>query len=116
MKKFFPKCLLFASLFFQQLVAQDKQPDVIWYDKPAKVFEEAIPIGNGRMGGMVYGGIQQDRISLNEATLWGGYPVDPNMNPQAKEYLPLVRKALQEENYKKADSLLRFIQGKFSSS
>lgn len=108
--------MLFASLFFQQLLAQDKQPDVIWYDKPAKVFEEAIPIGNGRMGGMVYGGIQQDRVSLNEATLWGGYPVDPNMNPQAKEYLPLVRKALLEENYKKADSLLRFIQGKFSSS
>ena len=116
MKKISLQSLLIAFLLFQQLMAQDKQPDVIWYDKPAKVFEEAIPIGNGRMGGMVYGGIQQDRISLNEATLWGGYPVDPNMNPKAKEYLPLVRKALEQENYKKADSLLRFIQGKFSSS
>jgi len=116
MKKISLQSLLIASLLFHQLMAQDKNPDVIWYDKPAKVFEEAIPIGNGRMGGMVYGGIQQDRISLNEATLWGGYPVDPNMNPKAKEYLPLVRKALEQENYKKADSLLRFIQGKFSSS
>ena len=116
MNTFSPKAVLIACLFAQQIAAQDKQPDILWYDKPAKVFEEALPIGNGRMGGMVYGGVQQDRISLNEATLWGGYPVDPNMNPKAKEYLPLVRKALEQENYKKADSLLRFIQGKFSSS
>jgi len=110
------KAAFIACLFLQLAQAQDKHPDELWYDKPAKVFEEAIPIGNGRMGGMVYGGIQRDRISLNEATLWGGYPVDPNMNPKAKEYLPLVRKALEEHNYNKADSLLRFIQGKFSSS
>ncbi len=96
--------------------AQDKHPDIIWYNKPANVFEEALPIGNGRMGAMVYGGVQRDRISLNEATLWGGFPVDPNMNPRAKEYLSLVRYELERENYKVADSLVRFIQGKFSSS
>ncbi len=47
MKKI-PQSLLFISLLFQQSMAQDKQPDIIWYDKPAKVFEEAIPIGNGQ--------------------------------------------------------------------
>ena len=99
-----------ACLFFQLTQAQDKHPDELWYDKPAKVFEEAIPIGNGRMGGMVYGGIQKDKISLNEVTLWGGYPVDLNMNPKAKEYLPLVIKTLEQDDYKKADRLLRFIQ------
>lgn len=61
-----------------------QQSDLMRYDKPASFFEDALPIGNGRIGGMVYGGISKDRISLNEATLWAGYPVDANMNPDAK--------------------------------
>lgn len=90
--------------------------DMLWYQKPAAYFEEALPLGNGRMGAMVYGGVEHDRISLNEATLWSGYPVDPNMNPDAKKYLPKIREALFNEEYKSADSLTRFIQGKYSSS
>ena len=105
---------LLCSFHFSQ--AQKSSPDFIWYDKPAKVFEDALPLGNGRIGAIVYGGIEKERISLNEATLWAGYPVDPNMNPAAKNYLPLIREALFAEDYKKADSLTRFIQGKFSSS
>ncbi|MEY3541316.1 MAG: hypothetical protein RLZZ204_128 [Bacteroidota bacterium] len=119
--------ILFFLLFLQTtqvLVAQDKSTskswlnnnDYIWYNKPASYFEDALPIGNGRIGGMVYGGVQQERISLNESTLWAGYPTDPNMNPAAKNYLPLIREALFAGDYKKADSLTRFIQGKFSSS
>ncbi len=112
------KRLLFVFLLcsFQFSQAQKSSPDFIWYDKPAKVFEDALPLGNGRIGAMVYGGVDKERISLNEATLWAGYPVDPNMNPAAKNYLPLIREALFAEDYKKADSLTRFIQGKFSSS
>ena len=90
--------------------------DFLWYNKPASYFEDALPIGNGRIGGMVYGGVQQERISLNESTLWAGYPTDPNMNPAAKSYIPLIREALFAGEYKKADSLTRFIQGKFSAS
>jgi alpha-L-fucosidase 2 len=105
---------LLCTFHFSQ--AQKSSPDFIWYDKPAKVFEDALPLGNGRIGAIVYGGIEKERISLNEATLWAGYPVDPNMNPAAKNYLPLIREALFAEDYKKADSLTRFIQGKFSSS
>lgn len=108
--------LLLLLLSTQLLSAQDPSSDFIWYNKPAQFFEDALPVGNGRMGGMVYGGIAQERISLNEATLWSGYPVDPNMNPAAKEQLPAIRKALFAGDYKKADSLTRFIQGKYSSS
>ncbi len=108
--------LLLFLLSTQLLFAQNIYSDRIWYNKPAQFFEDALPVGNGRMGGMVYGGIAQERISLNEATLWSGYPVDPNMNPAAKEHLPAIRKALFAGDYKKADSLTRFIQGKYSSS
>ncbi|MFM1969919.1 MAG: hypothetical protein RL152_1296, partial [Bacteroidota bacterium] len=119
--------ILFLFLFLQitqVLVAQEKSTsnawlnnnDYLWYNKPASYFEDALPIGNGRIGGMVYGGVQQERISLNESTLWAGYPTDPNMNPAAKNYLPLIREALFAGDYKKADSLTRFIQGKFSAS
>ena len=108
--------LLLLLLSAQLLSAQNSYSDGIWYNKPAQFFEDALPVGNGRMGGMVYGGIAQERISLNEATLWSGYPVDPNMNPAAKEQLPAIRKALFDGDYKKADSLTRFIQGKYSSS
>jgi alpha-L-fucosidase 2 len=111
------RILAFACLFFFQIgYAQKEATDFLWYNKPATVFEDALPLGNGRIGAMVYGGVEKERISLNEATLWTGYPVDPNMNPAAKNYLPLIREALFAEEYKKADSLTRFIQGKFSSS
>jgi len=109
-KKILFFCLLFTG------AAHSQQNNLMMYDKPAAFFEDALPIGNGRIGGMVYGGIAKDRISLNEATLWAGYPVDANMNPAAKQYLPLVREALFAGNYKKADSLTKFIQGKFSAS
>ena len=65
---------LFGFIFLISLsISVSAQQNItLWYNKPAKVFEEALPIGNGRIGGMVYGGIQSDRISLKEATLWSG--------------------------------------------
>ena len=63
---------------------------------------------------MVYGNPVTDKISLNEITLWGGYPKNPNMNPEAASYIPKIREALFKEDYKKADSLTRFVQGYFS--
>ncbi len=53
--------------------AQDMQ---LWYDKPASQWVEAIPLGNGRLGAMVFGGVQQKRLQLNEESLWAGQPVD----------------------------------------
>jgi alpha-L-fucosidase 2 len=109
-------CLLFWFYGIMAMTAQAQQPHELWYDKPASYFEDALPIGNGRMGAMVYGGVGLDRLSLNEATLWAGYPVDPAMNPNAPKFLPQIREALFAGDYKKADSLTRFMQGKFSAS
>lgn len=105
-------CLLCTCALF----AQNPNALKLWYAKPAEQFEEALPLGNGRLGAMDYGGINSTRFSLNEATLWAGGPVSPNMNPDAKNYLQPVRDALFSENYKKADSLMRFMQGNYSES
>ena len=96
---------------------QNKNNLKLWYSKPASKFEEALPLGNGRLGAMVYGGVQEERLSLNEATLWSGKPVDENkVNPQAKDHLPAVQEALFNEDYQTADSLIRFMQGAYSQS
>ena len=97
-------------------VASIQQPLKLWYDQPAKYFEEALVLGNGRQGATVFGGIATDKIYLNDLTLWSGEPVNANMNPQAYKNLPAVRKALQEKNYKKAGELIKKVQGKFSES
>ena len=88
----------------------------LWYNKPAKYFEEALVLGNGTQGATVFGGTDTDKIYLNDLTLWSGEPVDPYMNKDAYKHLPGVREALKQENYKLADSLVRKIQGKFSES
>jgi alpha-L-fucosidase 2 len=89
---------------------------VLWFERPAQYFEEALPLGNGRIGAMVYGGIYTERILLNEETLWAGGPVEPDMNPTAVDYLPKVREALFNGDYPLADKLVRNMQGKFSES
>ncbi len=86
------------------------------FNQPATLFEEAMPLGNGRIGATVYGGVGTERILLNEETLWAGGPVDPNMTPEAYKNLPAIRAALFDENYRLADSLVRSLQGSFSQS
>ncbi|WP_205944143.1 glycoside hydrolase N-terminal domain-containing protein [Pedobacter sp. HDW13] len=103
-------------LFISSACFAQQQDLKLWYTQPAEKFVDALPLGNGSLGAMVYGGTQTERLSLNESTLWGGAPVDPNMNPNAKNYLGLIREALFQENYKKADSLMRFMQGSYSES
>ncbi len=88
----------------------------LWYNKPARYFEEALVLGNGTQGATVFGGTDTDKIFLNDLTLWSGEPVDPYMNKEAFKHLPGVREALKQENYKLADSLVKKIQGKFSES
>ena len=96
--------------------ASIQQPLKLWYTNPAQYFEEALVLGNGHQGATVFGGISTDKIYLNDLTLWSGEPVNANMNPQAYKNLPAVRKALQDNNYKKAGELLKKLQGKFSES
>jgi alpha-L-fucosidase 2 len=89
----------------------------LWYKKPAKVWTEALPLGNGRLGAMVFGGTRHDLIQLNEATLWSGGPVKTNVNPGAYANLLLARKALLEnQDYAKANEYTRKMQGYYSNS
>ncbi|MGI6183451.1 MAG: glycosyl hydrolase family 95 catalytic domain-containing protein [Candidatus Fimadaptatus sp.] len=67
----------------------------VWYSAPAAKWEEALPIGNGRMGGMVYGGVSEDQIHLNDDTLYGGTPMQ-RINPDAREALSRVRELLRQ--------------------
>ena len=110
------KYFFIAFLVFPFVAAGQQPPLKLWYDRPAEHFEEALVLGNGRAGATVFGGTESDKILLNDITLWSGEPVNANMNPNAHTYLPLVREALKNEDYRTADSLIRNIQGKFSES
>ncbi|MEZ4904085.1 MAG: glycoside hydrolase N-terminal domain-containing protein [Spirosomataceae bacterium] len=76
----------------------------LWYTTPAEKWTEALPIGNGRMGGMVFGGVEQDHIQFNEETLWTGEPRNPN-RLGAANHLAAIRKLLGEGKQKEAEQL-----------
>ena len=84
--------------------SDDSIGPVLFYRQPAKEWVEALPIGNGRLGGMVFGGVPAERIQLNEDTFWSGGPYDP-INPEALSYLPKVRQLIREGRYKEAQDL-----------
>lgn len=86
------------------------------YDRPAEYFEEALVIGNGTMGAIVYGGTKTDRISLNDITLWTGEPDCDVTTPGAFKALPEIRELLDNEDYREAERANRKIQGHFSES
>ena len=87
------------------------------YNSPATYFEEALVIGNGTMGGIVYGGTQTDKISLNDITLWTGEPCNMNVySPDAHKTIPAIREALRKSDYREADRLQRDVQGHFSQN
>jgi len=77
----------------------------LWYDHPARQWVEALPVGNGRLGAMVYGDPSSERMQLNEITVWAGQP-NRNDNPAAKEALPKVRQLIFEGKYKEAQDLV----------
>ena len=89
----------------------DQAPMVLQYDNPATYFEESLPIGNGKMGALVYGGTDDNIIYLNDITLWTGQPVDRNLDKDAHQWIPVIREALFNEDYARADSLQRRVQG-----
>ena len=77
---------------------------MFWYREPAKQWREALPVGNGRLGAMVFGGTEADRILLNEETVWTGSPYDPT-TPAAAAALPEIRRLLFEGNHREAHKL-----------
>jgi len=90
-------------------------PMLLWYSKPASQWVEALPIGNGRLGAMVFGGVERERLQLNEDTLWSGGPKDWN-NPKAPAVLAEVRRLIAAEQYVEADKAARGMQGPFTQS
>lgn len=82
--------------------AQEKL--VLWYDKPAQYWEEALPLGNGRLGAMVYGNPANEEIQLNEETVSAGSPYK-NYNPEAKESLSAIRQLIFDGKYPEAQEM-----------
>src|SRR6188474_2121637 len=76
----------------------------LWYRQPADQWTDALPIGNGRLGAMVFGGVARERLQLNEDTLYAGGPYDPS-NPDALVALPQVRALIAEGKYEDAQAL-----------
>src|SRR4051794_32973977 len=88
----------------------------LWFDQPAEQWADALPVGNGRLGAMIFGEVKSERIALDEDTLWSGAPRNWN-NPDAKTALPVVRKlVLEQKNYGEADKECHKMQGPFNDA
>jgi len=85
-------------------VSQPQNSLTLWYRQPAKQWVEALPIGNARLGAMVFGDTVRERIQLNEETLWSGYPRDRD-NPEALKHLDEVRRLIFDGKYAEADKV-----------
>lgn len=96
---------LCALLIAQNLSAQNDNRLKLWYSHPARQWVEALPIGNGRLGAMVYGDPWKETLQLNEITVWGGQP-NRNDNPNARESLPEVRRLIFAGKFKEAQDLV----------
>lgn len=101
-------CLLlfsFIFLFSCNTTNSDKERELkLWYNQPAREWTEALPLGNGRLGAMVFGTIEREHIQLNEESIWTGAPVE-RANPEALENLNKVRQLLFEGKYAEGDRL-----------
>lgn len=102
---------IFAIMTIIEVKAQHSTDYRLWYDRPATYWEEALPVGNGKIGAMIFGGTQKELIQLNEGSLWSGRPLPERINPEAYSHLEEVRNALEQGNYTLADSLCRLMQG-----
>lgn len=99
--------LLFSGFFPIELTEAGKSPETLalWYESPAQKWTEALPVGNGRLGAMVFGGVGKERIQLNEESVWAGPPV-PQPAPGAYEALAEARKLIFEGKYAEAESVI----------
>ena len=78
---------------------------MLWYREPAKRWLDALPVGNGRLGAMVFGGVEKEIMALNESTVWSGSPNASSINPSTREYLGEMRRLLFAGQYSEADAL-----------
>ena len=101
--KNFGKFLLTCTALFMMLSAFS-QTKRLWYDKPSVKWTDALPIGNGRIGAMVFGGVEEDRIQFNEESLWSGKPREYNRT-NASVHLDTIRQLLFDGKQKEANAL-----------
>ncbi len=95
---------VFLISYFSFLICAVAQQHRLWYNQPAQTWTQALPIGNGVMGGMVFGTPAVEHIQINEETIWAGQPNNV-VNPNAKKALPEVRRLIFEGKYKEAQDL-----------
>jgi alpha-L-fucosidase 2 len=97
--------LLLLSGHWEISPARNPQSDMkIWFNRPAENWNNALPVGNGRLGAMIFGGVEKEHIELNESTVWTGEP-RWDANPEALKNIPRVRKLLFDGKYKEAEEL-----------
>lgn len=100
-----PRCLLvLVCLLLATRALAQPQPLKLWYAQPAAKWTDALPLGNGRLGAMVFGGVAHDRLQFNEATLWTGRP-RAYARPGAAQYLPQIRQLLAQGKQAEAEAL-----------
>ncbi|MFD2825349.1 glycoside hydrolase N-terminal domain-containing protein [Leeuwenhoekiella polynyae] len=95
--------------------AQAELPE-LWYDAPAREWVEALPLGNGKIGAMVFGRVSDELIQLNESSLYSGGPVPQSINPEAASYLQPLREAIFAKDYEEATLLAKKMQGYYTQS
>ena len=93
------------NAFGSESIAATDESLLLWYDRPANEWTDALPIGNGRLGAMIFGGAAIEQLQLNEDTLYGGAPYDPN-NPHALAALPEAQRLIFAGKYKEAHDLV----------
>jgi alpha-L-fucosidase 2 len=111
------KSLTIALLLITQIVSAQTTVDPnlkLWYNKPASIWEEALPLGNAKTGAMVFGGIAKERFQLNDNTLWSGYP-NPGNTVGGPAIVEDVRKQVFEGNYDSAATAWRKMHGPYSA-
>jgi len=96
--------LILSIALFIELSAQSDSLLKLWYSHPAEKWVEALPVGNGRLGAMIFGNPTEERIQLNENTVWAGSPYN-NANPKALKALPVIRKLIFEGDYEKTQDM-----------
>ncbi|WP_298074243.1 glycoside hydrolase N-terminal domain-containing protein [uncultured Bacteroides sp.] len=108
--------LLMGGCLYAGAAGAQENKLVLHYNRPAEYFEEALVIGNGTMGAIVYGGTQRDVLSLNDLTLWTGEPDREVTTPDAHRSIPVIRQLLDNEDYRAADREQRKVQGHYSEN
>jgi alpha-L-fucosidase 2 len=115
MKNFFAFAILSSLLFTGCKFGKEKEHLKLWYNKPADNWVEAVPVGNGYIGAMVFGKTGNEIIQLNHCTFWSGAPKDWN-NKEAAGYFPLVKTLVNSGKIEEAEKLMHKMQGPFGQS